>query len=908
MDKIYLTKREKEVLACLASRLSNKEIAEKFTLSLSSVKWYIRQIMNKLGADNRRQAVEVAMRMGVVGPSEQPQPAALRKAEREVPNNLPAQLTSFIGREADIRKGVELVKAHRMVTLTGSGGVGKTRLALRVAEQLQPVIPDGVWLVELAPIAEAGLVASTAVQALRLREFPGVTALETLCNHLKNKRALLILDNCEHLLQDCASLTDTLLKYCSRLHVLATSREILNVPGELTFRVPSLPAPNPKNPLPYEQLVQSESVCLFAERAAQVVPGFVLNEASARAAATICHRLDGIPLAIELAAARVRVLPVEQIAARLDKVFLLLMGGARTVMPRHQTLKAAIDWSYALLGPQEQAVLQRLAVFSGGCTFEAAEAVCAGEGIGVEEILGLLTGLVDKSLVFVTYENEPRYHMLETIRQYARDRLVEGGGLELICGRHFYYYQKFCEQAEPFLRGEHQARWLDRLESELNNLRLALEWSLTGHIEEGLRLATALRMFWSTRSHDYEGGQWLEKLLVLQAQEQKNQPTGPGPQNEVHLLVRMRSVTAFVSLITDQPARFNIHPWLDILVESVTLCRKMGDTASRELVEALKQISVYIWPEDIRQSSCLLEEALEICRQKLYRLEEAEVLGSLAFNDFFTGEFDKGRARIEASVAYYRAIGDRDGAAGRLGILGLYLGFQGDREGALVVFKESLAYYQEIQNDAGMHWYCIWLLNFSQDRELVSRAERAVAYFQDQDDLSPLYFAFATLIYAHWSNGDYDQAERVGHAAIAVVPRQPPTSNWLLRNYGFLFLWLGRLAITRGDPCKGRTYIETAAAWFRKKSDDYAYDWSIFLDSLAVLLAAEGDPARAVQVFAAGDTIYRHFAPGIMPRQRCEHEEILRCARQACGENGFSTAWQAGHCMTPEQAAKMMEP
>lgn len=437
------------------------------------------------------------------------------------PNNLPAQLTSFIGREAELQALERLVTegAARLVTLTGPGGTGKTRLALQASARLLNSFPDGIWLVELAPLTDPSLVQLTVASTLGLHESPGRPILQTLIEHLGSKHLLLILDNCEHVVEEAASMAGYLLQACPRLQILATSREILGTMGETPFRVPSLALPGPQSAT-LEELAGCESVRLFVERARTGQPAFDLSEANAPVVARICQRLDGIPLAIELAAARVRVLTVEQIAARLDDSFRLLTGGSRTVLSRHQTLRALIDWSYNLLSPEERVLFVRLSVFAGGFNLEAAENVCSDLGSGINQsagdfnlaggvrldsdlILDLLTQLIDKSLVIpiegpVAGGFEPptgaetRFRMLETIRQYARDKLHDAGGGTSVRDRHLAYFLLLAEEAEPYLRRGSQITWLDRLDTELDNIRLALEWSLARRVDEGLRLAAAL--------------------------------------------------------------------------------------------------------------------------------------------------------------------------------------------------------------------------------------------------------------------------------------------------------------------------------------------------------------------------------------------------------------------------------
>ncbi|MDP6514815.1 MAG: protein kinase [SAR202 cluster bacterium] len=434
------------------------------------------------------------------------------------PNNLPSRLTSFIGREQQIKEVRDLLSTARLVTLAGAGGCGKTRLSLQVASMALDEYPDGVWFVELAPVADPILVAQTVATTLGIREEPGQPLIATLSRSLQAKKMLLALDNCEHLVGACAKLVNTLLAACPELQVLATSRESLGVAGENVWRVSPLSAPGPDQAQTTERLMEYESVKLFVERAIAAEPTFTITNQTAPVVAQICQRLEGIPLAIELTAARVRVLSVEQIAERLEDRFRLLTGGARTVLPRQQTLRAAVEWGYDLLSEPEQALFNRLSVFAGGFTLEAVESAWAGEGVEEYEILDLVSSLVDKSLMVVVdgAGGSARYGLLETLREYGWERLVERGESEETQRRHAACFVALAEEAEPELRGPQQVSWLERLEQEHDNVRAALSWSAeSGDGETGLRLGGALWPFWLTRGYLSEGRERLAGALAL---------------------------------------------------------------------------------------------------------------------------------------------------------------------------------------------------------------------------------------------------------------------------------------------------------------------------------------------------------------------------------------------------------
>jgi non-specific serine/threonine protein kinase len=564
------------------------------------------------------------------------------------PHNLPLQLTSFVGREralADVTGGLA---ADRLVTLTGAGGTGKTRLALRAAAELLGEYPDGVWLVELAALADPALVPQAVASAVGVREEPGRPLLATLTDALKPQRLLLVLDNCEHLLEASARLADALLRACPHLSILATSREALGIAGETPWRVPSLSVPELRRGLPPETLAQAEAVRLFVHRAVTAKQDFVLTERTAPAVAQICVRLDGIPLALELAAARVRVLPAEQLLGRLEDRFRLLTGGSRTAPARHQTLRAAVDWSYALLSDPERTLFARLSVFAGGWTLEAAEAVCAdpdGAGIAPGEVLDLLTRLADKSLVVA--EEQPdgtaRYRLLETLRQYARERLAAGGAAALR-ERHAAHY---LERAEAGPAGPGSYRFgevvvravAEAWEREGDNARAALAWWLErGEAERGLRLVTALNASWQIGGRHGEALRWLDALLAA----------GPVPAP-----VRAGALNW---------AGYHAHQQGDyeraraLHEASVALWREAGDP--RELSVALTALGlVHCLQGDLARAEALIRESLILARGAGDGAGVSRGLRDLGHVARAAGDYPRAQALLEESLAAAQAAG-----------------------------------------------------------------------------------------------------------------------------------------------------------------------------------------------------------------------------------------------------------
>jgi len=425
---------------------------------------------------------------------------------RTIPNNLPQSLTSFVGREREMIELNQLLMNTRLLTLAGVGGCGKTRLALQVATQHLREFADGVWWVELASLSDPNLVVQALASAMGVQEQAKKALVSTVCEFLQAKHTLVVLDNGEHLLGACAGLAQELLKACPRLQIVATSREPLGILGERVWQVPSLSVP-PLNAeqLSAEALREYEAAQLFEERARANEAQFEITKENAGAIKQICSHLDGLPLALELAAARVRALSVQQIAARLDDRFKLLTGGNRGSLPRHQTLQAAMEWSYQLLTEQEQGLLRRLSVFAGGWTLEAAEQICADEFIHSEEVMELLVHLVDKSLVIAEKgKEETRYKLLETVRQYASEKLSEGDETEKVQERHLDYFLKLAEEAEPELVGPKQKEWLDRLEREHDNLRGAIKQNKNQNVKR-VELVIALATFWEMRGYLAEG-------------------------------------------------------------------------------------------------------------------------------------------------------------------------------------------------------------------------------------------------------------------------------------------------------------------------------------------------------------------------------------------------------------------
>ena len=510
------------------------------------------------------------------------------------PNNLPAELSSFIGRTVELAAVQEALSRTRLVTLTGAGGAGKTRLGLQVAADRIEHHPDGVWFVDLAGLSDPRLVAQAVVSTLHLPEPAGRPALEALTTHLASRDLLILLDNCEHLITAAAELVDAVLRASPNVRFIATSREPLNVPGEATWRVPSLSLPEEAPDAGLGGSEESEAVALFVERARAADPTFALTPERHLVVATICRRLDGLPLAIELAAARVRALSVEEIAARLNDRFSLLTGGARTALPRQRTLEAAVGWSYDLLAPDERRLFARLSVFAGTFDLAAVEAVCSGDGIPRDQVLDLLAKLVDKSLVSALHvSGRSRYRLLETLRDYARNRLSESPDATTVRDAHTRWAVAFAEAAGAQVLGPEQSRWLEDIAASLDDLRAALEWTLEADDRQtGLRLMVGLRQWWPIGALR-EARQWLEKLLA--------DPEAISPA----LLGQGLSLYGTVLMIHGEAER-----GIEIEERALALLRDAGDL--RGAAWATHHLGIGRWelaqPEEVKQ---LLLDALQ---------------------------------------------------------------------------------------------------------------------------------------------------------------------------------------------------------------------------------------------------------------------------------------------------------
>ena len=774
------------------------------------------------------------------------------------PNNLPVQLTPLIGREQEGAAVQNLLQREdmRLVTLTGPGGTGKTRLGLQVAADLSDLFPDGVYFVNLAPLSDPALVIPTIAQTLDLKETGDQPLLELLKGYLRDKQLLLLLDNFEQVVSAALQVVD-LLAASPKLKVIVTSRAVLHVRGEQEFPIPPLAVPDPKRLPDLVTLSHYEAVELFLSRAQAVVPEFQLSNINAPVLAEICARLDGLPLAIELAAARIKLLPPQALLARLGQRLAVLTSGPHDVPARQQTLRNTITWSYNLLEAQEQRLFRQLSVFVGGCTLEAAEAVCAalGDGDGAGPVLDGVASLIDKSLLQPTAQKNGELHlvMLETIREYGLEVLATSGEMEATQRAHALYYLALAEEAESELEGPQQVRWLQRLEREHDNLRAALRWSLeqgeAGYsMETALRLGGALRAFWLRHGPMSEGRTFLERAL-----------TG---SKGVVTATRAKSLLAATSLATHLG---NMDRAESMAQESLALCRELRDTWG--IAHSLLQLGrAASYRGNFPVARPLLEEALALCREVgnmwgiTFALEE---LGYLALQQ---GDHVRARALFEESLAIERELGDTlNIAATSLRLAEVHFVSQGDQATVCALLEEGLALSREMGNMWGIA-FSFFLSGW------VSLQQGDVATARER---------------AEESLGLYSETGRGRSIAEALS-------------------LLGRVEARQGDHVRARALFEESLAIARKV--DHKLNIPSCLEGLASVFASQEESVWAGRLWGAAEALREAMGTPIPPVERASYERSVAAARAQLGEKAFAAAWAQGRTMTPEQALATQGP
>lgn len=880
------------------------------------------------------------------------------------PVNLPVSFTSFVGREREISELERLLESARLVTLTGVGGCGKTRLAVEVARRLVEGYPDGVWFADLSSLGDPTLVVQSVASAVGVREEPGQPVVDSLARFLSSRKALLVLDNCEHLVEACARVAGDLLRACMDVRILATSRESLGVESESTFPVPSLTVPDPSTSEGVDSLLQAESVRLFKERAIAVDRRFAPTDEDVPALAQICTRLDGIPLALELAAVRVKVLTPKQIASRLDDQLGLLARGGRTKIERHQTLRATLDWSYELLDDDEQMLLRRLGVFAGRFSLEAAESACSEDGLEKNRILDLLTALVDKSLVEAkTQEGARLFRLLEPVRQFVSEKLRSSGEGPVLHVRHWDYYLAFARRAEPELIGPAQEEWFARLDAEYDNLRAALKWSSDENAGPytPLRLAGSLWGFWVVGGRLSEGRGWLEKAFAID--------TGSSPALRAWALYGLGQVT-MGSQGDDEAVRVHLE-------ESIRIAREIGEV--RILSLSLGSLGNLLWDRGDPGGPALAAEALDVARKGNDPWAIASALMNLGEYVERHGDYTEARRLLEESLAVNRAMGNALGMVSALEDLGRYAYWQGDYAQARSLIGEGMQIAGSMPGGRRETLLCgagaaLFQLGEYEAAEPLLQESLDVARALERTNGDP-FLVYGGLAQAR---GDYATARSVfdenvtrgrgigdaftvaasliGLANVALDEGDHAAAGPLvdeslafMRRVGWkagvarALATAGRCHLDRGDLTRARPPLEEALEMRRKMGLRGELVFS--LRDLAMLEVAEGDSAEGdallreglrlaidigqkrevadllerigrmtlargdvslgLRLFAGGAALREAIGAARPPVDRPAYEHHLSQARLSLGEDAFAAAWEAGRALSVEEAVAL---
>jgi predicted ATPase/class 3 adenylate cyclase len=794
-------------------------------------------------------------------------------------HNLPAPTTSFIGREKEKAEIKQAISAHRMITLTGSGGTGKTRLSLQIAADLLDQFADGVWFVELAPLTDTSLIPQTILSALEASEPQDKTITQALIERLQGKKLLLILDNCEHLIEATAKLVETLLSTVPELKIIASSREALGVQGEMAWHVPSLSVPDAKSSMSLDALSRLESIRLFTERATLAKPYFQLTKDNASFVAQICSRLDGIPLAIELAAARVRALSVEQIAARLDDRFHLLTGGSRTALPRQQTLRAMIDWSFNLLSEHEKGLLRRLAVFVGGWTLEAAEQVCVQES-GEFYVIDILTHLVDKSLVNMEESaGDVRYHMLETTRQYAREMLMMSEETRTFRDRHLDFFLKYAENALPELRGRWQAEWMSLLEIEHDNLRAALEWSQNTRPELGLQIAVALIDFWDTRGHLTEARHWLDVML------QKTSHLEPSPAR----------VDALLGAAAISVRQTDLAISKELLQESIALARAIDYKAGIARGLTARGLLLEYFDGDFHSAESLHKEALNIYRKIGDKLSIGQALGPLASGALKRYDFSRAESLYRESLSLFREAENEREIAGALENLAEVALDRRMYANAHSFAEESLSLYHKLEDKHGiataLRALGIALHNEGDLDQARSACEQSTEIFRELGDRGCLILTLSALARQLQHQGEIQKALEIIQEARKIldgVEKELAATS--------VFDVFGRIALAMGKPSDAqRQFLDGLK--FQKEGRD-----AHFVPSLLEGLAGLIQPQDAIRLLGAAASLREKTDLPLMRIEQDEYERTIGVLKTQLTDADFQCLWEEGSAMTIDDA------
>jgi predicted ATPase/DNA-binding SARP family transcriptional activator len=741
---------------------------------------------------------------GSFGAEKEPEAAERPRGSREDaeaprPHNLPLRLTSFVGRERELTEVWRLLDRGRLVTLTGPGGCGKTRLAIEAAGQRLRSFPDGVWLVELAPLLDGSLVGHAVAEALGLQLRGGTPAAEALAVQLAPRKLLLVLDNCEHVIDSCARLADELLRSCVDLTILATSREPLRVPGELAWRVPSLSLPDASEPVTERQLLRCEAGRLFCQRAAEAAPGFEPGGGNAPAIAEICLRLDGMPLALELAAARVPVLSPQQIAERLGDSLRLLAGGSRTALTRQQTLRATLSWSHELLGLEERLLFGRLAAFSGSFALDAVEGICAGDGLDRHQLLDLLGRLVDKSLVIADQDGgEPRYRLLETIRQYAAERLEEAGERRMLEQRHLEWYERFAFELVPPPGQAVTGGTSPRLDAEHGNLGAALAVALRSYPDSALRLAVALWPWWLARSHFAEGARALEAALERSSERTE---------------LRAQALLALVALhvrLGDPPGYVHVGE------EAISIRRELGNSGLE--ADALLRVGQYLYAIDGNASGGYFDQAFEIAAKNGDRFMSASIAHARALLACSRSQYADASDLLVEAAGLLEQLDEERADAFPATTLGLVVHDHPGSGRPRIYFEETILLFRPVPARLALGYvlcnHAFALRSMGNLEAARDPLDRALALFRELRDLPGIALALNQLGNLGRSLGDYALAREWLEEALAI--RRELGDR---RGIGLALGNLGLLSAAAGAVADGRLLLAQSQSLFERTDD-----------------------------------------------------------------------------------------
>ncbi len=821
-------------------------------------------------------------------------------------NNLPRQLTSFVGRGNELAAVERLLGTERMVTLTGSGGCGKTRLAVQAAARLADRWPDGVWWVDLGPVTDPALVAELAAVATRVMVEPVGGALRALTLHLRDRRLLVCLDNCEHLLDASAELADALLRMCPEVSVLATTREPLGVAGETVWRVPSM--------------VEDEAVSLFADRGGHVRPGFAVDDDNESAVRTVCQRLDGIPLAVELAAAWLRTLSPARIAAGLDDRFRLLAGGARGVIARQQTLAASVEWSHDLLDEPDRAVLRQLAVFTGGFTVGAAQAVCVGPGAD-DDVLVTLGRLVDKSLVLVDQSDaQARYRLLDTIRQYAHDRLRDAGEAAATRDRHLDHFLALAEVAEPELEGTDQDAWLTTLETEHDNFRSALDWGLSAlDTERGRRLAAALARLWLLHGHAHEGIQQLKRAIALAPADRSTLQArllvgaallgATGGEFQLTVDAAERGLDLAVANGDDRNRGrcIALHAYINVYLDFARareLCREArrhteaaGDAWGTDLTMVLEGLALTNCDRH-RDAAPILEEAVRRCRDRRDRILAAFALTGQLEAAQRTGDVRRSEQLAAEAVQLAEPLGDYFAVGTTLSNLAWVKGLAGDVQGALGLMDRVVRSVEDATHTVHVPTMAVslgqlhlWNGDLEDARTWLEQATRYAEPFVGNMIVARALPGLAAVV-RRLDDGDAARAhlERALELGRALdLPRIVADA-------------LDELAVLVAvdDPDRAESLNHEALAVRVEHGLRTFYVDS--LDALARHAVRAGSYAEATRLYAASDAARELIGRPRPPVDRADHEGAVAALAASLGVDGFDAALSEGAALSLDDA------